>query len=192
MLPLSDRAGLAAQRRIVTDIMTENFMIIPLPALPGNYCPAPWRTGRGASPYAEVAALDTFCFENACAEGTLECGSVSYRRSLEFQCGSFAAALHDGLRIFMLSGCPAADGHERLLWKRVRPRAFPTPFTWGRQAAPLRVSWRPPSRRWSEAGWSTITSHRRAQLGSPIARQRGLRGHYHSAIVQEYLDTLFA
>jgi len=29
------------------------------------------------------------------AEGTLECGSASYRRSLDFQGGSFAAALHD-------------------------------------------------------------------------------------------------
>jgi len=50
------------------------------------------------------------CFENASAEGTLECGSVSYRRSLEFQGGSFAAALHDGLRIFMLSGRPQPAG----------------------------------------------------------------------------------
>jgi len=55
------------------------------------------------------------CFENPCAEGTLECGSASYRRLLAFNGGSPAAALHDELRIFMVSGCPSADGHERLL-----------------------------------------------------------------------------
>jgi len=54
-------------------------------------------------------------FENACAEGTLECGSGSYRRSFVFHGGSFAAALHDPLGILMVSGCPSADGHERLL-----------------------------------------------------------------------------
>ncbi len=33
------------------------------------------------------------CSENACAEGALECGSASYRRSLVFQGGSFALLL---------------------------------------------------------------------------------------------------
>jgi len=38
-------------------------------------------------------------FENACVEGALECGSASYRRSLEFHGTSSAAALHDPLRV---------------------------------------------------------------------------------------------
>ncbi len=33
------------------------------------------------------------CPENVCAEGALDCGSASYRRSLEFQGGSSAVAL---------------------------------------------------------------------------------------------------
>jgi len=32
----------------------------------------------------------------------MECSSSSYRTPLEFQGGSFAAALHDALRIFMV------------------------------------------------------------------------------------------
>jgi len=75
-----------------------------MPALPGTL----WFLG------ARQPTSMSDCFENACAEGTLECGSVSYRRSLEFHGGSFAAALHDGLRILMVSGCPSADEHERL------------------------------------------------------------------------------
>jgi hypothetical protein len=55
------------------------------------------------------------CFENPYAEGVLECGSVSYRRSLEFHGGSFAAALHGALEIFIVPGRPSADGGERLL-----------------------------------------------------------------------------
>jgi len=34
------------------------------------------------------------------SEGTVECGSASYRRLLAFQGGSSAATLHDPLRIF--------------------------------------------------------------------------------------------
>ena len=67
------------------------------------------------------------CFENACAEGALECGSASYRRSLEFQGGSFAAALHDSSRILMVSrGPPAGKIHLTKglggAYKRVRTR----------------------------------------------------------------------
>jgi len=58
------------------------------------------------------------CSEEAGSEGIMECGSASYRPSLEFQGGSFAAALHDALRIFMISGCQSANEHERRLWNR--------------------------------------------------------------------------
>jgi hypothetical protein len=47
------------------------------------------------------------CFEKACAEGTLACGSASYRRSLEFQGGSFDAVLHDPMR-----DCSEMDCHS--------------------------------------------------------------------------------
>ncbi|MGD0130026.1 MAG: hypothetical protein ABSF46_32305 [Terriglobia bacterium] len=50
--------------------------------------------------------------ESLLGEGTLECGSASYRRLIGFQGGSFAAALHDGLRIFLVSG--RRKRHERL------------------------------------------------------------------------------
>jgi hypothetical protein len=46
------------------------------------------------------------CHENACAEGTLECGSASYRLWFGIQGGSFAAALQGASRIFMRSGEP--------------------------------------------------------------------------------------
>jgi hypothetical protein len=46
------------------------------------------------------------CHENACAEGTVECGSASYRLWLRIQGGSFAAALQGASRIFMRSGEP--------------------------------------------------------------------------------------
>jgi hypothetical protein len=54
------------------------------------------------------------CSEEAGSEGIMERGSASYRPSLEFQGGSFAAALHDALRIFMVSGRQSANGHRRL------------------------------------------------------------------------------
>ena len=50
------------------------------------------------------------CHENGCAEGTLECGSVSYGLLLGLHGGSFAAALQGASRIFMQSGAPQA--HE--------------------------------------------------------------------------------
>jgi hypothetical protein len=64
-------------------------------------------------PSVHTAVIERYS-ENACAEGTLECGSARYRGSLEFQGGSFAAALQGASRIFMVSGCPSADGRERL------------------------------------------------------------------------------
>jgi len=45
---------------------------------------------------------------------SLECGSASYRRWLEFQGGSFAAALHDALNNFTVSERPSADRQDRL------------------------------------------------------------------------------
>jgi len=56
------------------------------------------------------------CFENDCAEGTLECGSASCRLSFGFEGRNSAAALQGASRIFMVSGCLLADGHEGLLW----------------------------------------------------------------------------
>ena len=41
-----------------------------------------------------------------CAEGALECGSVSYRLWLGFQAGSSAAAVQGASRIFMRGGEP--------------------------------------------------------------------------------------
>ena len=66
-------------------------------------------TDKPVSRRARVSA-----FENGWAEGALECGSASYRRSLELHGGSSAAALHDPLRIFMVSGCPSAARRESL------------------------------------------------------------------------------
>jgi hypothetical protein len=48
------------------------------------------------------------CHENGCAEGTLECGTVSYRLLLGLQGGSFAASLQGASRIFMRCGAPQA------------------------------------------------------------------------------------
>jgi len=55
------------------------------------------------------------CFENLCAGGTLECGSEAAAMEFRPNGGSFVAALHQSAPlIFMVSGCPPADGHERL------------------------------------------------------------------------------
>jgi len=44
----------------------------------------------------------------------LECGSEAAALEFRRKGGSFAAALQSAPRIFMVSGCPSADGHERL------------------------------------------------------------------------------
>jgi len=58
------------------------------------------------------------CAENGSVEGTLECGSASYRRPLEFQCGSSAAALHAAMKTAngrSASSRSAFGGEEKLI-----------------------------------------------------------------------------
>jgi hypothetical protein len=67
------------------------------------------------------SAPQRICFENGCAEGTLDCGRSSYRFCLarlggmsaweRTKSGSFAAAVQSASRIFMHSGEPQAHGN---------------------------------------------------------------------------------
>ena len=60
--------------------------------------------------YARQPTGMSDCHENASAEGTLACGSVSYRLWLSVQGGSLAAALQGASRIFMPSSEPKDHG----------------------------------------------------------------------------------
>jgi len=54
------------------------------------------------------------------AEGTLECGSSSYRLRFGFQGGVKSVnrrTLQGVARNFMLSGCPPGNAKERQLWE---------------------------------------------------------------------------
>jgi len=64
-------------------------------------------TGLSVIPRSRRRRGISHCFENRCAEGTLECGirqpTDSYRLGFGFQSGSFAAAPRGSVGIFMVS-----------------------------------------------------------------------------------------
>ena len=78
-----------------------------------DLCSSPLRVNSAKHPCrlpTKTTAETLRCHENACAEGTLECGSASYRLRLGIQGGSFAAALQGASRIFMRNGEPKDHG----------------------------------------------------------------------------------